>query len=80
MEVEDQNAAQARINVGKGKEIVTPMSTVLAIWNAASWYTTARAMVWMATVILPLDFTLTTTAAMTQDPMVSTIKASYQNI
>ena len=31
MEVEDQNAAQAPINVGKGKEIVTPMSTVLAI-------------------------------------------------
>ena len=74
MEVEDQNAAQAPISVGKGTEIVTPMSTVLAIWNVA------RVMVWMTTVTLPLDFPLTTTAAMTQDPMVSTIKASYQNI
>ena len=31
MEVGDQNAAQAPINVGKGKEIANPMWTVLAI-------------------------------------------------
>ena len=70
MEVGDQNAAQAPINVGKGKEIVTPMSTVLAIWNVA------RVMAWMTTVIIPLDFPLTTTAAMPRNPMVSNIKAS----
>ena len=74
MEVEDQNAAQAPISVGKGTEIVTPMSTVLAIWNVA------RVMVWMTTVTLPLDFPLTTTAAMTQDPIVSNIKVSYQKV
>ena len=31
MEVEDQLAAQAHTNVGKGKEIATQMLTVLAI-------------------------------------------------
>ena len=31
MEVEDQLVAQAHANVGKGKEIVTQMLTVLAI-------------------------------------------------
>ena len=59
MEVEGQLVAQATANVGKGKEIATQMLTVLAIWNAV------RAMVWMTTVILHLDFRLTTTAAMT---------------
>ena len=57
MEVEDQLAAQAHANVGKGKEIATQMLTVLAIWNAV------RAMVWMTTAKLSLDFRLTTTAA-----------------
>ena len=74
MEVGDQNAAQAPINVGKGTEIVTPMSSVLAIWNAD------RVMVWITTVIIPLDFPLNMTAAMTRDPMVSNIKASYQKV
>ena len=73
MEVEDHLAAQAPTNVGKGKEIATLMLTVLATWNAA------RATVWMTTAILPLDFRLTMTAAMTQPtPTVSNIKASYQ--
>ena len=59
MEVEDQVAAPAPSNVGKGREIATPMLTVLATWNAA------RAMVWMTTVILPLDFRLLMTVALT---------------
>ena len=73
MEVEDQLAAPAPSNVGLEKEIATVMPTVLATWNAA------RATVWMTTVTLPLDFRLTTTAAMTPPatPTVSNIKASY---
>ena len=73
MEKEDQIAAQAPRNVGKGKEIATQMLIVLAIWDAA------RAMIWMTIVTLPLDFPQVMTAAMTQTtPMVSNIKASYQ--
>ena len=73
MEVGDQNAVQAPSNVEKGREIAIQMQNVLAIWNAA------RAMVWMTTVILPLDLPQQTTAAMTlATPMVSNIKASYQ--
>ena len=73
MEVEDLIAAQAHAPVGQGREIATQMRTVLAICNAA------RATVWMTTAILPLDFRLTTTAAMTPaTPTVSNIKASYQ--
>ena len=73
MEVEDQHVAQAHVNVGKGKEIVTQMLTVLAIWNAV------KAMVSMTTAKLSLDFRPTMTAAMNQaTPMVSNIEASYQ--
>ena len=73
MEVEDQIAAQAQAPVGLGREIAIQMQNVLAIWNAA------RAMVWMTTVILPLDLPQQTTAAMTQaTPMVSNIEASFQ--
>ena len=53
MEVEDQIAAQAPTNVGKGKEIATVMLTVLATWNAV-----------MTIAILPLDLVLSLTAAM----------------
>ena len=59
MEVEDLVAATAPSNVGKEKEIVTVMRTVLATWNVA------RATVWMTTVTIPLDFRLPTIAAMT---------------
>ena len=62
MEMQDQIAAQAPNNVGKGKVIATPMLIVLATWNAAR----ATMTVWDTTVILPLDFRLTTTAAMIQ--------------
>ena len=58
MEVEDLIAAQAHAPVGQGREIATQMRTVLAICNAA------RPTVWMTTAILPLDFLVTTTAAM----------------
>ena len=34
----------------------------------------------MATAILPLDFRLTTTAAMTQNPMVSTVKLGNKEL
>ena len=52
MEVEEQVAAQAHTNVGQEREIVTVMPTVLAIWYAVR-----------TTVMLHLDFRLTTTAA-----------------
>ena len=72
MEVEGQLAAPAPTNVGKEKEIVTQMLTVLAVWNAA------RATVWMTTVILLLDFLLTMTAAMIQPTsMVSNIQVVF---
>ena len=74
MEVEDQLAAQAPTNVDKEKEIATQMLTVLAVWNAA------RATVWMTTAILPLDFQLTMTAAMTQTTSMVSIQVSYQSL
>ena len=75
MEVEEEIAAQAHANVGKGKEIVTQMLTVPAIWNAV------KAMVSMTTAKLSLDFRPTMTAAMNQaTPMVSNIYRSILSI
>ena len=54
MEVEDHLAAQAPSNVGKGKEIATRIQIVLATLNVV-----------LTIALLPLNFHLTTTAAMT---------------
>ena len=53
MEVEEHPAAQALTNVHQGKEIVTMILTVLAIWNVAK-----------TTVILPWDSLVIMTAVM----------------
>ena len=55
MEVEEHPAAQALTNVHQGKEIVTMILTVLAIWNVAK-----------TTVILHWDFLVIMTVVMSQ--------------